>query len=182
MNIKDAKIFLTKQLQIEHSRANSEFIRDFVGTDKVKLKALIDLISGDDIILHQRGFYAMSFIGDTHPELLKPHLKVLFKVLEKPLHSGYGRSFLRYLSQIEIPKKWQGRALDYCFTALEDPKTAIAIQAHSMAVLLNIGREEKDILPELAELIQVNYEHGSAGYKSRARKVLKEISKLRAAD
>jgi len=179
MNLKAARSILSDQLLMEHSRANSEYIRDFVGTDKTKMQALIDLITGDDLILHQRGFYAMSIIGDDHPELLLPHLKVLFKVLKNPSHDGYGRAFIRYLSQIEIPKKWQGIAVDYCFTALENPKTPIAIQAHGMSVLMNIGRKETAILPELAEILNANYENSSPGYKSRAKRILKEINAIR---
>ena len=120
----------------------------------------------------------MNLIGEATPEMVNPHLKQLFKLLPSPPHEAFSRAIVRIYAFHSVPKKWQGRMADLCFTYLEDPKCAVATKIFSMSVLLEIGREENDLLPELELIINEYYDHGTAGYKSRAKRTLKEIRKI----
>ncbi|WP_036155023.1 hypothetical protein [Maribacter forsetii] len=53
----------------------------------------------------------------------------------------------------------------------------VAPKAYSMTTLLLIGRRIKWIHPELQQILEQNYESGSAAYKARARMTLKVLEK-----
>ncbi len=182
MATKEIKKIISDQLRVEHSRRNTEIIREYVGTDPEKMKALIDIIMGDDLQLHQRGSYALNIIGEVRPEMVHPHLTKLFKLLPDPPHESFSRAIVRIYGKNAVPKKWQGRFVDLCFGYLENPKCPVATRIFSISVLMNIARQERDLLPELKLIILEHYEHGTTGFKSRAKRTLKEIDKLAAAN
>ena len=72
-----------------------------------------------------------------------------------------------------------GKVADVCFDYLASPKEAIAIRVFAMEVLFNICKKEPELADELKLLIEDHYPHSSAGFQSKARKVLKSISKLK---
>ncbi|MBC8173897.1 MAG: hypothetical protein H7X71_08330, partial [Chitinophagales bacterium] len=82
----------------------------------------------------------------------------------------------RILQNIEIPKSLLGMAATICFELLADINEPVAIRCFSMTVLANISEKEPDIKNELRLLIEEQLPFGTAGFKSRARKVLKSIS------
>ena len=58
-----------------------------------------------------------------------------------------------------------------------NPKEALAIKVHSMQIMYNISETEKDLKPELASIIEYQYDLNSVGFKSRADKLLKKLYK-----
>jgi hypothetical protein len=56
----------------------------------------------------------------------------------------------------------------------------IAIKVFSMTVLFNISKNVPEFRDELAIIIEDQMPYGSAGFKSRGKKTLKGLSKLRA--
>jgi len=178
MSIKEIKKTIIDQLLVEHSRVNNEIVVEYIGRDKDRMKALVEIVLGDDLKLHQRANYALNLIGEKRPEMVHPHLKKLLKLLPSPPHNSFARAIMRIYAMHPVPKKWQGHIADICFTYLEDPKTEVAVKCFSMTALLEIGRIENDLLPELELIINEYYEHGTAGYKSRAKRTLKEIQRI----
>jgi len=77
---------------------------------------------------------------------------------------------------LEIPDNLQDELADLCFGYLADPKEALAIRCASMTILEKICRKIPELKPELRLLIEEHFEHGTAGFKSRARKILKMVS------
>jgi len=53
----------------------------------------------------------------------------------------------------------------------------VAPKAYSMTTLLLLGKRIKWIHPELRQILEQNYESGSAAYKARARMTLKVLEK-----
>jgi len=84
------------------------------------------------------------------------------------------RNILRFLQDIEIPKRFYGIVTDRCF-ALMDTKEPIAVRVFSMTVLANIAKQEPDLKKELRIAIEDQLPYASAGFLSRARKVLKGL-------
>ena len=95
---------------------------------------------------------------------------------KKDAHVAVKRNIMRLLQDIEIPKPLYGTLTDKCF-ALLDPKETIAVRVFSMTVLANIAKQEPDLKKELRIVIEDQLPYGSAGFLSRARKVLKEINR-----
>ena len=177
--IAEAKKVISDLLEKEHSRVNTEVINDYIGRDPKRVQALMDIICTDTKKLHQRGCYVLWMMRFHKSDLVMPHLERLLGLLPDPPHEAFTRALTSILQGIEIPDKLLGIVADHCFSYLEDPKATIASKANSMTVCLNICKREPDLINDLELLINEYYEHGSAGYKSRANRVLKELQEIR---
>ena len=79
---------------------------------------------------------------------------------------------LRFLQEIEIPKRFHGRLMDACFKYISVPGEAIAVKAFALSVLGKLSAIYPEIIPEIKLLIEENYERETAAFKSRAKKFL----------
>jgi hypothetical protein len=61
------------------------------------------------------------------------------------------------------------------FEYLQNPKIAVAIRVFSMTVVANITEGQPDMRRELKLILEDQLPYGTAAFKSRARKVLKQI-------
>ena len=94
------------------------------------------------------------------------------------MHDAVKRNSIHLLQDMEIPKKYHGEVMNICFTFLESPTEALAVKVFSMTVLGNLAKQYPEIKAELKLLIEYQLPHQSAGFKSRAKKVLKDLDKV----
>jgi hypothetical protein len=166
---------IKKELLKEHSKSQTTKIVKYIGSDPQRFKMLVSLFLEGLYRVTQRAAWPLSYCVRDHPTLIKPHLKSVLKMLEKKdAHDAIKRNILRFLQDIEIPKQFYGIITDRCF-ALMDPKEAIAIRVFAMTVLANIAKEEPDLKKELRIVIEDQLPFASAGFLSRARRVLNQI-------
>ena len=161
----------------EHSKTMTMRIAEYVGSSEQRFDILMDLMLNDEYRVVQRSSWVVSYAAEKYPKLIKPHLKKVIAYLENPPHVAVKRNILKVLSTMEIPKKHQGILVDLCFKFLYDPKEAIAVHAFAMQIIFEIGKKEPDLFYELKQILEDNYETGSAGYKVRAKRILKYIYK-----
>lgn len=166
----------------DHSKEQTMQIVAYVGSDEQRFKALIDLFLGTDNRLSQRASWPVGYSAIAHPWLINPFLETMLEQLERPVHNAVKRNTIRIMAEIEIPEELLGPAADICFRFLDDPKEAIATRVFSMSVCFNIVKKEPELAPELRLIIEDHYPHGSAGFKSRAKRILKELSKIETQD
>jgi hypothetical protein len=82
------------------------------------------------------------------------------------------------MQEIELPEKHHGEIMDMCFAFLESPKESLAVKVFSMSVLGNLAKYYPEIKTELKLIIEDQLPHQSAGFKSRAKKGMKQLSEL----
>ena len=75
---------------------------------------------------------------------------------------------------INIPEELWGETIEICFRFLSGNE-AVAIKVFSMSVLYNLSLNVPEIITELKVVIEDHLPYGSAGFKSRARKVLAKL-------
>lgn len=165
-------------LQKEHSKALTMRIVHYIGSDGERFKALMSLFLGKDSRISQRASWAVGFCGLAHPELIYPYLQQMLTLLDEPVHDAIKRNTVRILAEMDYPEDMLGEIADVCFRLLDDPKQAAAIRIFSMSVCFNITKQEPDLANELRIILEDHYPHGSAGFKSRARKIMKELRKM----
>ena len=161
----------------EHSKTNTMHIAAYIGDSQQRFDILIDLLLNDEYRVVQRSSWVVSYVAEKYPHLIMSHLKKVIAYLENPPHVAVKRNILKVLSSIDIPEEHQGILVDLCFKFLYDPKEAIAVHAFAMQVIFEIGKKEPDLFHELKQILEENYETGSAGYKVRAKRILKYINK-----
>jgi hypothetical protein len=169
---------LKAELIREHSKAQTMKIRAYIGSDQSRFDKLMQLFLKGEYRVTQRAAWALKFCAEAEPTLILPHLQALVENLKYPLHDSNKRNTIKVLTFIEIPEDLLGELADICFGFLASPKEAIAIRVFSMELLFKICEREPDLSNELKLLIEDHYPHGSAGFKSKSRKVLKSIAKL----
>ncbi len=166
MNIRDALLEV-------HSKAQAEKIARYIGDDPERFAELMKCMLGPVYRLSQRAAWPVSLCIERHPALVKPYFNVLIKQLENTdSHVAVRRNVARLLQFVNIPKRYQGRVFDACYNLLDDPNETVAVRVFSMTVAANIAKDEPELLEEL-RMVAMKYPQAStAGFRSRARKVL----------
>lgn len=162
-------------LLAEHSKPQAMRIRAYIGSDAERFEELMQCFLSKEKRLCQRAAWVVSHCAERYPHLIAPHLKTMIAELKNPLHMAVKRNTVRVLQLVKIPEDLQGELVNICFDFLLDAKEAIAVQAFSMTVLYNITKEQPELKDELRVVIEEMIPHGSAGIRSRGRKILKNL-------
>lgn len=167
--------FLTEQLLLEHSKAQTLRLAHWVGADPERLAALLDIALGPNYRLNQRSAWVLLYVAQQHPHVLEPWLpRMVAKAGEPGVHDAVKRNVVRILEDIDIPDALLGDLTDLCFRFLADPQEAVAIRAFSMTVLDKICERVPELRPELRLLIEEHLPHASAAFQNRGRKILRK--------
>lgn len=169
---------LREEILKEHSKAQCTKIVKWVGSNQQRFDELFSLFINDEYRVVQRAGWPLSYCVIDHPSFISKHWKVLINNLKKPnLHNAVKRNSIRLMQDLDIPEKFHGEVMDICFKFLESPTEALAVKVFSMSVLGNIAMKYPDIRQELKLIIEDQLPHQTAGFKSRAKRVLKMIAK-----
>lgn len=167
---------LCKSILKEYSKVTMTKIVDYVGDNPTRFKELVNIFLAGPYRITQRAAWPLSYSVRNHPAIIKPHLKKVLDHLEKPdIHDSVKRNTVRLLQDINIPKGLQGKVVDICFKYLSDPKEPIAVRVFSMTVLANLAKENPELKNEIIPIIEDQLPFGSAGFRSRGMKVLKDL-------
>lgn len=167
---------IRETLLAEHSKAQCKKIVDYIGADKKKFAELMGLFLGSEYRVTQRAGWPLSYCGQKHPELITPYFGQLMKMLQKPgVHNAVVRNITRLLQDIPLPKKYHGKIMTICFEFVSDINTPIAVKAFSLTILDNLSKDYPEIAPELKLIIEERWEHETAAFKSRGKKILRKM-------
>ena len=167
---------LRDQLLKEHSKANCNAIVQWIGDSQQRFDELFDLFLNDEYRVVQRAGWPLSYAAEAHPKFIQKHFSKLLKNLQKPnLHNSVKRNTIRLLQEIPVPERFQGQVMDICFDYISSPAEAIAVKAFALTVLYNLSKQYPEIKPELRTIIENRWEYESAAFKSRAKKILKNL-------
>jgi hypothetical protein len=168
---------LRETILAEHSRAQTDKIVKWIGSNQQRFDELFGLFLNDEYRVIQRAGWPLSYCVQKHPELIRKHFTKLIKNLRKPgLHDAVKRNTVRILQDITIPEKLHGEVMNICFEYIADPKEKVAVKAFSLTVLQNLSRQYPDIRNEIKTIIEERWEHETAAFRSRAKKMLKQLS------
>ncbi|MGB0838893.1 MAG: hypothetical protein ACPGXL_02075, partial [Chitinophagales bacterium] len=115
-------------------------------------------------------------------KLITPHLDTIVAYLRVPnLHNGIKRNIIGIFQELNpatFSEDLLGEITDICFDCLIDKNEAIAVKAFSMTTLANICVLVPELAGELKLVVEEQMPHGSSGFKSRGKKVIKQMEKL----
>ncbi len=146
---------ILKLLRAEHSKKQTDRIVAYVGDDKERFAAMINLFFKGEYRITQRAAWPLSYCVRCYPELIAP--------------------YYRLLQDVSIPKRWHGRVMSICFDLVADPETPIAVKAFALTILSNLSRDYPEIRGELKLIIEEQWEQATPAFRSRARKILKGL-------
>jgi len=169
---------LRQEILKEHSKAQCTKIVNWVGGSQQRFDELFRLFLNDEYRVVQRAAWPLSYCVIAHPSFISKHWKQLLDNLKKPnLHDSVKRNSIRLMEDIDIPEKFHGEVMNICFGYLESPAEPLAVKVFSMSVLAKLAKEYPEIKTELKLIIEDQLPHQTAGFKSRAKKILKEFAR-----
>ena len=65
--------------------------------------------------------------------------------------------------------------MNTCFEYIHSPDEAVAVKAFALTVLENLSKQYPEIKSELKTIIEDRWDYESAAFKSRAKKILKDL-------
>ncbi len=169
---------LKTEILQQHSKPQTMKIVAYIGNNQTRFDELVGLLLNGENLVAQRAGWVLRYCVEARPMFIIPHLEKLIENLNKPVHNAVKRNTVKVLTFVDIPEQLSGKVADICFEYLASPKEAIAIRVFAMEVLLALCKKEPELAQELKLLIEDHYELGSAGFRAKARKILKDISKL----
>lgn len=171
---------LPVELMREHSKRNIVRVTRWVGDDAHRFAMLMELVLNGEETVSRRASWVMSVCVERSPALSALWIRQLFGIMDDELsHPAVKRNTIRSLQFIDIPSRSRGHAVDLCITILRSVRSEIAEKAYAMTVLQNIVKKEPDLRDEAVLVIEPLMEYGSAGVRSRARKVMKALKALK---
>ncbi len=159
-----------------HTKAHAMEITDYACASEKNFKELLQCFLSNEYRLQQRAAWSVSWAARKKPEMIMPYIKDLVAQLNRTdVHDAVIRNCVRVLEAIDIPKKFHGEVMNACFNFIESPSAPIAIKAFSLTTLFNLSKIYPEIKPELKLIIQERWQHETAAFKSRGRKILEQL-------
>ena len=135
---------------------------------------LMRLFFSKDARTCQRAAWIVSHCVERNPWIIMPYLDKMVKNLYKDVGDATKRNTVRVLQYVETPEELWGETIEICFRYLTGNE-AVAIKVFSMTVLYNLSFEVPEITTELKICLEDQMPYGSAGFKSRAKKILAKM-------
>ena len=160
-------------LEEHHSKSQVMIIAGLIGKKKKLFDSLIELCLIEDNLIPQRASWVLDEVTQRYPNWIDPYVENLSLSLSELKHGGTRRNITKVLSRSTLPIENLGELLNVCFEWLVDKETPIAVRAHCMTIVYRISEIEPEIKGEFESILREFVEIGSAGEKSRARRILK---------
>lgn len=116
-------------------------------------------------------------ITDENPQLAVPYLSRIIKSLEGFKTDGQKRHLAKLVIKLPLPddEELLGLLCKTGFDWLENTCLPVAIRVHAMQLLFELSKKFPEIKQELHDLIIMQIDEASAGFKSRAMKILPHL-------
>ncbi len=125
-----------------------------------------------------RACWVLDGSDERKPGLARKHIGTIVKALPDLESLGALRSLLRMLSRYEIPEKYQGLLIDLCFSYLVSELYPVAVKVHAMQIIYQHVLIYPELKDELMAVIEDQIANNSVGFKSRGRRLIKQMEKL----
>jgi hypothetical protein len=161
-----------------HNKAICHKVVDYVGINPKRFEALLEVFLGGPYRVTQRAAWPLSQCVERDPDLILPHInRVLTFAGNAGVHDSVKRNTMRLLQFVNVPTKSKGKALQLAFCFLQNRKEAVAIRVFSLTVIANLINDKPELKRELTLIIEDEMPYATAAFRSRALKVLKQLSR-----
>ena len=170
-------IHLEELLLREQSRANTDFLIQV-------LKEKPSLFDDFWVILMQncdpvsrRAAWVIDYFTEEQPQFLNVKIEELAESLPGFSADGLKRHSLRILSRSPLPVKQLGMLTDISFKWLQSPVESVAVKMYCIVILERVTKIYPELIPELCDIIDIQMDEATPGFKSIAKKVLGRLRK-----
>jgi hypothetical protein len=126
----------------------------------------------DDPKLGKSAAWALGQLALKGPQVAQSQVDHLVRLALENRPEYVHRNVFHVLTHLEIPEESMAALFDRCCEITASPAFAVAVRVHAMQVAAELCGRFPELGPELRQVIALGYEEASAGYHSRARKIL----------
>jgi hypothetical protein len=167
---------LQQSLPERYSQTEFQKIIDWINGTPDHFAELMEIFFEHNSRKNQYVASIMIHCVDKWDYLLTPYLeKLILNLQNENLKDATKRNTVRVLQDIKIPENLHGILVDICFQYLQNPSEAIAIKVFSMTIIHNLTKEYPELKEELKFILEEQMPFQSAGFRSRAGKILKDL-------
>jgi hypothetical protein len=184
MNLQPDTRYTLEQARMQlgdSSKALSLLTASMVYEEPSLFGVFIDLALLDEKYYAERASRVICVCSQNFPELFKPHCSRVIAALGNLTSEGAMRNFLKTLAEVpvKLTKKDKSILLNQCFDYLVSNDYPVAVQVFSMQILYNLSGEIPEIGEELYRILEEKIPDASAGYRSRARRIILQMRRSR---
>lgn len=174
---------------VNHTRANRLKYAHIILAHPELIPKLLDILFMVDDKISCRAAWVLEFMCNEHLETIIPHLDQFTKQMHRVhldpavrpvakvcehLTKAYYSKNQNNIIQEALTLTHRERIIEACFDwMINDEK--IAPKAYAMNTLYLLGQDFDWIHPELALILERDFQMQSSGFKARARQILKKI-------
>ena len=161
----------------EQSRANTDFLIQAL----VEKPSLFDdfwsiLMKNTDPV-SRRAAWVIDYFTEEQPQFLNERIEELAENLPRFSADGLKRHSMRMLSRSALPTDQLGRLTDISFKWLQSPKESVAVKMYCIVILDRVTKVYPELIPELCDIIELQMDEATPGFKSIAGKTLRKLRK-----
>jgi hypothetical protein len=176
---KDPSKFTTDQVKIhlaDSSKALAHLTANMIYDEPSFFKPMLDVALADRNPHAQRAARIVCICTIAFPELFQPYCSMVIRELRNKHTEGVIRNFLKIIAEVpfKLSERDKSILINLCFDYLLSKEYPVAIHVFSMEVLFNLSREMPEIGGELYSILEDKLPEASAGYRSRAKRILEK--------
>lgn len=146
-----------------------------VGRSKEKFQTLLELTLYEKDPLAWRAAWILDGSDEQHKGLAESSLSDIIQRLPELESKGALRSLLRLLCRYDIPEDDQGLLVDLCFSYMVSELYPVAVKVHAMQIIYNHTLIYPELKDELITVIEDQVENNTVGFKSRGRRIIRQL-------
>jgi hypothetical protein len=166
-------------LTLEQSRRNVDQVISIVKNNPEFFDTLWLIFVSNREPESRRAAWAIDILNEDLSFLTNIHLETLIDLLPEFRHNGLKRHALRILERNVLPRKNKGQLVSICFNLLESNKSPVAVKMFSIKILARVAMQEPDLIRELIEIIEIQMNDSTPGFRSIGGKIIRQLQSRR---
>lgn len=116
---------------------------------------------------------------DNNNHAIRNYINQAIDFLPYTTHTGQTREILRWFTICKPDYTNElGKLLDFCLDVLPNNTLPVAIKIHAMTIIDTIAKQEPEIIPEFAAILEDIYPYQTVGGKNKVQKLLRKYEKI----
>lgn len=166
---------IEKLLLREQSRSNTDFLIEVLRVKSELFTEFWRIMMRNEDPVSRRSAWVVDCFTEYHPEYIENRIEELSVHLPDFKSDGLKRHSMRMLSRSKLPVENLGVLVDISFRWLQSPAESVAVKMYCVTILDRVTLIYPEFKSELRDIIEIQLNEATPGFKSIARKVLKRL-------
>ncbi|MEN7548203.1 hypothetical protein AAG747_09800 [Rapidithrix thailandica] len=146
-----------------------------IGENQDKFDEVFDGIFTPDPVIRKRAATAVEKISQKHPDLLRPHKKLLLKHLPKIKQHEVKWNLAQTLPRLKMSRNERSYTIDILLYWLRTEMKSKNVMLHCMEALAQLAQNDLFLQKEVVLEIEFQSHSGNTAVKASAQKILKDM-------